>query len=85
MEREMLRAAQTGETDYFHVAIAVVLFIIAGVLYAFGYAGAAAFVAVGFLFEMAAWVFLFDGKRRMFKTEAPSASPSSNKENQERT
>jgi protein-S-isoprenylcysteine O-methyltransferase Ste14 len=89
MEREMLRAArerkERGENDHTHIAIAIVLFMVAAVLYAVGYAGAAALVAVGFIVEMAAWVSLMNGNRPMPKVEVPPVSAALEKERNERT
>jgi hypothetical protein len=85
-EREMLRAAgerkRRGEHDYTHIAISVTLFAIAIGAYAVGYTGAAAFVAVGLLAEVAAWAFLFDGDRSMPKAEVPPVGAALEKRNE---
>lgn len=69
MEREMLRAArerkQRGLGDYSHIGVAMVLFLIATILYVVGSAWIAALVLVGGIFEIGGWAILLDGNRKM--------------------
>jgi hypothetical protein len=61
MEREMLRKAREKARpgDRHHIDIAIALFVIAGLLYAVGYAGISILVAAGAVTELVAWRFLY--------------------------
>ena len=61
MEREMLQRAREGARprNRRHRDIAIALFVVAGILYAAGYAGVGILLAAGAVTELAAWWFLF--------------------------
>src|SRR5262245_59088812 len=75
MEREMLRDARErkrlGHNENEHIAVAIILFIVAAALYGVGSVVGAALFAAGVVVELAAWITLFDGNRPMPKVEVP--------------
>ena len=88
MEREMLRAAREssrlGKRDYTHVSIAIVLFVIAAVLYLVGYSGVGALVAVGAIVEIGAWAILMNGGRSYPRVGVPPVNEAHEKQRNER-
>ena len=61
-----------GERDFTHIAIAVVLFLIAATLYALGQGAWAGLVILGAIAEIGAWALLTGGASRPYsKVELP--------------
>jgi len=61
MERAMLQRAREAARprDRHHRDIAIALFLVAGILYAAGFAGIGILIAAGAITELAAWWFFF--------------------------
>jgi hypothetical protein len=76
MERKQLRAArehmQRGRRSYSHIGLGIALLLIAGVLYAVGYAWAAGLVVLGAILEVGGWTILLGGGRGVEKPKGES-------------
>lgn len=77
-------SSRLGERDYTHVAISIVLFLIAAVLYLVGYSGVGALVALGAVVEIGAWAILMSGGRVHPRVGAPPMSEAHEKQRRER-
>lgn len=77
-------SSRLGDRDYTHVAIAIVLFLIAAVLYLVGYSGLGAFIAIGAIVEIGAWAILMNGGRSYSRVGVPPVSEAHEKQRSER-